>query len=225
MEKGFSEEWNQRYQDQTHLSIWPWSDLIIYTHRYVDYKKNNFDVLELGCGAGANIPFFLKIGANYHSIEGSNFIVKKLKNAFPEISNNIKQGDFTKEFEFSKKFHLIVDRGSLTCNNTESIKNCIQLIYKHLEKNGIFIGIDWFSTENTEYERGDSVAGDSYTKINYQYGPFAETGQVHFSTQHHLLELFDKFKFKILEHKTIERIFPKENYNFATWNFVVTKEL
>ena len=31
---GFSQEWEQRYADNTHLSIWPWSDIVSLVHRH-----------------------------------------------------------------------------------------------------------------------------------------------------------------------------------------------
>ena len=30
----FSNEWDQRYQENTHMSIWPWSDLVSFVKRY-----------------------------------------------------------------------------------------------------------------------------------------------------------------------------------------------
>ena len=51
----FSNEWENRYKAKTHLSIWPWSDLVSLVMRHKPIKEN-FKVLELGCGAGANIP-------------------------------------------------------------------------------------------------------------------------------------------------------------------------
>ena len=32
---------------------WPWSDLVVYFNKFVKLKKSN--ILELGCGMGANI--------------------------------------------------------------------------------------------------------------------------------------------------------------------------
>ena len=54
----FSKEWEERYRENTHLSVWPWSNLISYVMRYARPENKDFSVLELGCGAGANIPFF-----------------------------------------------------------------------------------------------------------------------------------------------------------------------
>ena len=74
----FSKEWDDRYSENTHMSNWPWSDLVSYVKRYTDIQSDS-NVLELGCGSGANIPFFLSLNANYHGIDGSPTIIEKLK--------------------------------------------------------------------------------------------------------------------------------------------------
>jgi len=53
----FSKEWEICYREKKQMSLWPWSDLISYVMRYCKPTSNYFNVLELGCGAGANIPF------------------------------------------------------------------------------------------------------------------------------------------------------------------------
>ena len=53
--QGFSIEWDQRYKENLQMSIWPWSDLVSAVMRL--RLPASTRVLELGCGAGANIPF------------------------------------------------------------------------------------------------------------------------------------------------------------------------
>ena len=45
------------------MSIWPWSDLVSYVMRYTKINEN-YKVLEIGCGSGANIPFLCLQDAN-----------------------------------------------------------------------------------------------------------------------------------------------------------------
>lgn len=220
---GFSKEWEDRYKANTHLSVWPWSDLVSYVKRYSPPLGSEFKVLELGCGAGANIPFFIELGVPYYAIEGSSTIVKRLKKKFPELKNNIKVGDFTKEIPFSGQFNLIVDRASLAHNTTAAIKDCLALLFKKIKPKGRFIGINWFSTQHSDYQGG--LAGeDMYTRRGYKEGPFAYIGRAHFSDKPHLLELFKKFNIVILEHTTIRREIPDGNFLLAYWNFVAEKK-
>ena len=92
----FSKEWNIRYKNNTHMSIWPWSDLVSLVMKFYKPTKSKIRVLELGCGAGANIPFFLSLNTEYFGIDGSEIIIRNLKKRFPRISKNLVFEDFTK---------------------------------------------------------------------------------------------------------------------------------
>lgn len=218
----FSKEWDERYRVNTNLSTWPWSDLVSYVMRYARPSGPEYSVLEIGCGAGANIPFFIKLGVRYYAIEGSPYIVRKLQAEFPELEKNIVTGDFTEVIPFSEEFDLVVDRSSLTHNTTSAIKRCLALVYEKLKPGGKFIGIDWFSTLHSDYDAGIDD-GDSYTRKDYTTGQFAEVGRVHFSDKAHIAELFENFHLDILEHKVIKRELPESDHVFATWNFVARK--
>jgi SAM-dependent methyltransferase len=218
----FSDEWNLVYKKNLQINNWPFSELISYTKRFYKLKKSKFSVLELGCGSGPNIPFFLSLNAEYFGIDGSRIIINKLKKKYPKLKNNLFSGDFTREIPFTKKFDLIVDRGAMTHNSTMDIKNCLQLIRKKLKTNGKFIGIDWFSTNHFEYRNGNKTS-DPFTKNNFKTGQFKKVGNVHFSNKKHLLNLFENFKIEILDEKIVKRKIPNNKENFAVWNIVVKK--
>ncbi len=217
----FSEEWDERYRENTHMSIWPFSDLVGYVMRYARPDHKGYRVLELGCGAGANIPFFKHLGVDYYAIEGSSTIVKSLTERFPELIDKIVVGDFTNDIPFGGDFDLVVDRASLTHNSTAAIKRCLELVFNSLKPGCKFVGIDWFSTVHTDYVKGE-FSEDKFTRCNYIDGPFAKVGQVHFSNQEHLLELFEEFNLEVLEEKIIDRKIP-DKYLLATWNLVARK--
>ena len=217
----FSSEWNDRYQENTHMSIWPWSDLISAVMKNKP-KNENFKVLELGCGAGANIPFFTSLDADYYAIEGSEEIVKKLHKKYPQYKNNIIVGDFTKKIP-NEKFDLIIDRASLTHNNQMAINQCLNLCYEQLSNSGKFIGIDWFSTKCSDYKKGKQ-AEDVWTKFDFEEeGWFTGLGKIHFSDKKHLLDLFKKFEIISLAHKDLFHEIPDKNLKYSTWNFVARK--
>lgn len=215
----FSKEWDHRYRQHSDMSVWPWSDLVSYVMRHVHSQKK-LCVLEIGCGAGANIPFLLSLGYKYYGIEGSPTIVAKLKRKFPNIMKNIIAGDFTSEIPFDEKFDLVIDRSSLTHNTTEGIMRCLDLVYEKMKDDAKYIGIDWFSTAHQDYSKGTKV--DKYTRSGYTKGQFANVGMVHFSNKSHLTKLFKKFEILALEHKTVISEIP-EKKKFAAWNFIAKK--
>ncbi len=215
-----SDIWNKIYGNQEQISTWPWTDLVQLIMRHARPQKQGFKVLELGCGAGANIPFFVSLKADYYSVESSEIIVARLHKAFPQFRDSIVVGDFTKELP-NKNFDLIVDRGSLSCNNTESIEQCIQRCHEQLKFGGKFVGVDWYSTKCSLFNQGQ--VEDEWTRINLTNSAFASPFRLHFSDKEHLLGLLSKFHIEVLEHKTIESELNEEHPIFASWNFVVAK--
>ena len=209
--------WEEIYKANRHMVTWPWSDIV--SDVMILKPTKNLKVLEIGCGPGANIPFFLNIGVDYYTIDGSETAVKKVKSMFPSLENKVACGDFTKEIPFDASFDLIIDRAALTHNDTESIKSCISIIKSKLNKNGKYIGVDWFSKEHSYAKSTEStVSIDSHTMDNC-VGFFENLGPVHFSDQDHILDLFKDFNCLKLEHKINYQKIPSKG-KFATYNFI-----
>jgi SAM-dependent methyltransferase len=219
---GFSIEWDERYREGTHLSVWPWSDLVSLVRRHCRQLGAASRVLELGCGAGANIPFFARLGVRYHGIEGSPAIVRNLHERFPELRAAIVVGDFTREQPFGSGFELIADRAALTHNSTADIQAALRLVWDSLAPGGYFVGIDWFSTRYDEFRRGQP-GPDSYTRSGFTEGPFEGTGAVHFSDEAHLRSLFARFELIFMEEKQSRTVIPADGSEFASWNLVARK--
>ena len=201
------------------MSIWPWSDVVSYIHRYTDIsRRKEANVLELGCGAGANIPFFDSLGVNYYGMDGSEYVIQILKEKFPNYAKKLKVGDFSERVPFDITFDVVFDRAALTHNSTDGILKTLQNIYPLLASNGAYIGIDWFSTKHDDFTLGEYY--DDFTKVMKNIpGQFHELGKVHFSSKEHLLELFKDFHMKVMEEKIIETVLPKKQC-FSSWNFV-----
>ena len=222
----FDSNWEQRYAENTHLSVWPWSDLVSLVHRHckplIAAKAGR--VLELGCGAGANIPLFLALGMDYYAIEGSPTIVAQLHQRYSNLVENIRIGDFTVDQPLGVFFDVVIDRASLTHNNTSSIKNALKISFSIIKPGGLFIGTDWFSTKHTDFSSGE-MAGDYYTHNNFNNGQFVGVGNVHFSDETHLRDLFSKFEILYMEEKVVRRYEPNDNHQFASWNIVAKRPI
>jgi SAM-dependent methyltransferase len=221
---GFSQEWEQRYAENTHMSIWPWSDVVSLVHRHCKplIAAGGGRVLELGCGAGANIPLFRTLGLDYYAIEGSPTIVAQLHQRYPDLAKNIWVGDFTQEQPFNTNFDVVIDRASLTTNSGDSIKKGLGLAVNSLKTGGVFIGSDWYSMAHTDFSGGDQV-DDPYTKTNHVKGDFVGTGKVHFSDEAHLRDLFSDFEILFMQEKLVRRYEPQDNHQFGSWNIVARK--
>jgi tRNA1(Val) A37 N6-methylase TrmN6 len=75
--------WDKLYSNRLHFSRWPWSDLVSICSKYSKVNKK-LKILEIGCGVGANVPFFLSKNCKYTGVDISknaiNFLKKKFKN-------------------------------------------------------------------------------------------------------------------------------------------------
>ena len=220
---GFSVDWDNCYADNTQLSVWPWSDIVSLVNRHCKQQiTGGGRVLEYGCGAGANIPFFRALGIDYSAIEGSPTIVKQLHERYPDLVDKIRVGDFTQEQPFACDFDIVIDRAALTHNTTKAIRSALKIAYDSLKLGGIFIGSDWFGKKHTDFFGGEQ-SEDEFTRKNYTKGQFVGVGHVHFSDEPHLRDLFSKFEIIFMEEKLFQRHEPKDNHRFASWNIVAKK--
>ena len=90
-----------------------------------------------------------------------------------------------------------------------------------MNKRGRFVGVDWYSTQHTEYDWGDPI-DDSYTRIfTDERCEFKNVGKAHFFDKDHLLDILSDFKIIHLDHKVYTHYISKpEGYQSCSWNFV-----
>jgi SAM-dependent methyltransferase len=223
----FSAEWDERFRTNQNISVWPWSDLVSYVNRFAKPVDGYKRVLELGCGAGANIPFFTNLAVDYFAIEGSASIVARLHRAYPDLKRRILVGDFTRSLPFPGPFDLVVDRSAVTHNTTEAIRRTLAMVFDRLRAGGKLIGIDWFSTSHQDAQGGDAL--DANTRTNHPAGQFAGVGAVHFSDQTHIADLLGRagFHLDVLEKKDLQVVHPKggggRTERAGMWHFVAVK--
>ena len=194
------------------------------THRHASPKQGFKRVLELGVGAGANIPFFQTLGCEFHGVEGSLSIVERLRQAFPGLAGQLICGDFTRRLPYADaSFDLVVDRASITHNDTPSVQAALAEAARVLRPGGRFIGIDWFSSEHEDARGGSEV--DAHTRRGIDSRNFGGLGQVHFSDEAHLRDLFAAagFAFEVLQHKVHRHLVGGNGAHFASWNLVAVR--
>jgi SAM-dependent methyltransferase len=103
------------------------------------YKKCR--LLDLGCGTGKHIKFFLKKGINVYGVERSKYMSNQIKN-----NKNLKIiNKDIKKIKINKKFDIITALFDVICYFTtkNDLNIFFSIVSSHLKKNGIFLCDFW----------------------------------------------------------------------------------
>ena len=218
--------WENTYANGKQINSWPFSDLVSTFMRFkgklISERKTTgqIRVLELGFGTGNNIEFFLSQGIDYFGIEFSPTAFEIAGSKFPQLSDRLKLGTFLTLEEFSGNFDAVIDRGSVTCCNSEDVKKAIASAHSSLGANGLYFGFDWFSKSHSDFSN-EGVFIDSCTKTNFVDGQFKDTGVTHFVNLKELSQTFSAFE--VLEMSEKKVFFQGTGHQFASWNIVARK--
>jgi len=212
--------WNKIYNNNKHLSFWPWSDVVSLSNNFAKQKlnKKNNKLLELGFGAGANIPFFLSKKISYYGVEASKTIFNRVRNNYKKIQKNLICGDIKNDNFPNTKFDIILDRACITHNSKDDIFNILSLIQKKLKKNGIFIAIDWYSKSCSDFKTNNK---NDY--LSFNKGKFKNLGGVFFSNKKDIKKFFKNFKIiHLSERKTY--FYNSKKKIYSSWSIVAKKK-
>lgn len=154
--------WNEIYISGKQFNEYPYDFVVSATKKYIK-NTNKKNVLDLGCGAGNHISFFLN--SEFKLVTGidsskiiTDFLDKKYKkNKKVEIINN----DISKMVYRKNFYGLVLDRMSITHNNKDEIKQTIDKVYNSLKKNGYFFSV-CFSDNHNEYTNKKKINNQQY---------------------------------------------------------------
>ena len=209
--------WNEIYKTEHHKSIWPWDDVIKLIKKFTNLKKKNKNILEIGCGLGANIPFFLYEKFDYYGIDFSTKAVKKIKKKFPRIKKKIILSDLVK-FNFSllkTKFNIILDRGTITHITDKNIKKILNQFSEITNKNSILVCCSLYSDKCTDRMK--------YKNKNiFKKGLFANVGYINFFNKKKLKKMFNQWEILFMEEVDYYDHIKKNRYRY--WNLVLKKK-
>ena len=203
--------WNKLYKEKKHISVWPWSDIVSEINKIKVKKK--IDILEIGCGAGANIPFFLDKRFKYQGVDTSVHIIKILKKKFPILNKKLIASNFKKIDYKKNSFDIIFDRAAVSHNKFDNIQQIINDAYDLLNEEGHYVGVDWYSTKCSDCKKQNK----KQTNL-LKSGVFKSVGPVFFFKKENIISIFKNFKIISLVEKTEFDHLTKKT--FARWRFV-----
>jgi ubiquinone/menaquinone biosynthesis C-methylase UbiE len=138
----YKKEWNQSYQRKENYLFYPNEDVIRFFQKYIKKSSiNNKKVLDLGCGVGRHINFFIENGYYPIGVDISNIALKACKSILNSKGYKIKKDFFLIENKknqlpiSSNSIYCLIANASLDSMPTYLIKNMIEEMYRVLKTN------------------------------------------------------------------------------------------
>lgn len=178
--------------------------------------RGRVQLLEVGCGPGANVWFMTREGFAVSGIDGSPSAIKQAGERLSGegLSADLRVGDYTTLPWPAASFDGVVENVSLCCNRWASIQRALQEVRRVLKPGAPFLS-SFFTDRTWGYGLGTEV--EPYGFLNITEGPIAGTGFCLFLNHARLYELYCDFA-----GASVERIsWTVENERHLIEQFVV----
>ena len=187
--------WEQIYQTRE-WGRYPPEELIRFVARHFYSAPNRRDVriLELGCGAGANIWFLAREGFDAYGVDASRTAIDLAANRLREegVTGNLTVGDVSSltRFYSELRFDAVIDVTCLQHNDVRSCEAILAEVSVVLKPAGRLFSMLVASGSHGD-ETGREVEHGTYTDIGE--GPARGMGLCHFFPREELTYLFRGF--------------------------------
>jgi len=124
-------------------------------------QPSNLTAIDIGCGVGRHVKLLDDLNFDAYGIDYADNVATVVTQQFPSIKpDNIYHGDY-RNYNFSKKFDLILMWGTVfRCKKSQVIFNLLRL-KELLNQNGQLI-LNFRSKNNWFYGLGEKIEEDSY---------------------------------------------------------------
>jgi SAM-dependent methyltransferase len=187
--------WEQLHASQS-WGKYPAEDLIrTIMRRYKAERRDNLKVLEIGCGAGANLSFLLNEGFSVAGIDGAPSAIKSARRnleGFDSTSERLELcvGDFSELPWENQSFDIVIDYFALYANELSVIKKTIKEVERVLKPGGHFYSRSWGKgTEGWDHQPQLELG----TVVSPNSGPCSGMGVSHFFDSIELKGLLSNF--------------------------------
>jgi SAM-dependent methyltransferase len=163
-------------------------------HYFKAADRKAVPILEIGCGAGANVWFLAREGFSAYGLDGSPTAIEKARARLAEdrcdaalsVGDALRPGDAFP----GTAFDAVLDIGCLVCNRLSDVEAILGELWKVLRPGGRL-----FSMMPAEGTWGDGLGRQiepgTYTEI--PEGPFAGLGVCHFFSLSEVRGLLSQF--------------------------------
>ena len=201
--------WDNVFKNKT-WGEFPAEDLVRFFSKF-KYLQNSH-VLEIGCGPGGNINFFISKNIKYTGIDISAIAIKKAKKKYKKISKlSLINNDFI-EYNFDKnKYNFLVDNCSSCCLPLQKRIFFYKKISESLKKNGV-IFMRTFSNKCILNNSKKIKSNDFFEPKKILNG----VGKINFLNRNNIYKIFNK-NFKIIYFEEITRSIENQKFLISEW--------
>ena len=168
------------------------------------------NVLDLGCGGGANTWFLAREGFNVFGIDGSPSTIQQASNLLKmdKLDAALSVGDFTQLEYDAQFFDAVLDSSAVQHNTWNNILNIHSQVQRILKPQGLFLGL-MINIETTGAETGNELEKNTFSNI--KEGLAVSSALTHMFTLEEVNTLMENY-----EDVTVDRLFRTANNNQHT---------
>ena len=177
---------------------YPGEELIRFIARnyYLAPDRSKVNILEVGCGVGANLWYIAREGFNTFGLDGSQVAVN---NALKFINNSglkadIQLGDAMKLTYPDNYFDAVIDIECIYANSLSDTSIILKEIYRVLKPKGSIFS-KTFSTGMSGEDTGISLIDEPNTYVEMLDGPLRDDyGIIRLTSEKEIAEIYHLFK-------------------------------
>lgn len=187
-------------------------------------KRNNINILEIGCGTGANLRLLSDEGFNGFGIDFSEDAINLIKQN-KRISCNVKIGNML-DLQFDNDmFDSLIDVFSTFCLNENDFKVCIDEIYRVLRSGGKFFFYTPCKSSQAfiDYYPSNKIDDSTLSGIKRKSSPFyGNDYPFRFLSETDIPCFFDPKKWKINYLEKLSRTYNNmsEKFDFLVFELI-----
>lgn len=219
------EVWEHKYTSG-HSQKYPWDSVVSFFFRYRRSIRGtpNIDLLEVGCGTGANLWFAAREGCNVVGIDGSSSAINAAKKLFfdEKLDGIFYVSDFTQIPCGDQTHDMVIDRGALTCCRKSNLPKALSEVARVIKPGGYFLFTP-FSDSHTSSMSG--TRADDGTIEGISQGTLVGVGAITFLSEEEIMELLpsDTWRIDEIYKKEFSKVIPPDDMIHAEWQIVAQR--
>ncbi|MBU1109528.1 MAG: class I SAM-dependent methyltransferase [Candidatus Riflebacteria bacterium] len=179
----FDKQWNHVHSTRS-WGRYPAEELVRFMARnYYSKNRAQVQVLDLGCGTGANTWFLCREGFRTVAFDGAFIATAKAAEMCGELSATASflQADAGLLPFKDNVFDVVADIGALSANSSSGVAQILKEINRVLKPGGRIFSSVLFTQTTSGFKMGEKI--DSHSYRNIESGPVAGLGTIHFFTR------------------------------------------